>query len=406
MTTRIDATRFLPGEGDPIEDASIVIDGASISWVGPTAEAPDAETVISTETVMPGMWDAHAHFLGLTAANLELLAGMAPQAAILRSLPDMKAILNAGFTSVREVGGHGTYLAEAVEAGIAPGPWIYAAGAPLSQTGGHADLHGLPVDVVDGVFERHIGSPTVADGADDCRRLVRRQLRLGARVIKVCASGGVMSQIDHPKHQQFSDEELETIVEEAARAERVVAAHCHGKPGIMAALRAGVKTIEHGSHLDVEAAKAMADSGAILVPTRFVVQHLVDQGLEIGMPDYAFKKINDIAERHSQAMQTAISYGVTIAAGTDIFMPGAAGRNGEELGHLVDAGLSPVQAIEAATATGPLTLGPQAPEAGRLIEGYDADVICVTGDPTENISILADSDNVSHVLQRGTLVKG
>ena len=406
MTTRIDATRFLPGEGDPIEDASVVIDGASISWVGPTAEAPDAETVISTETVMPGMWDAHAHFLGLTAANLELLAGMAPQAAILRSLPDMKAILNAGFTSVREVGGHGTYLAEAVEAGIAPGPWIYAAGAPLSQTGGHADLHGLPVDVVDGVFERHIGSPTVADGADDCRRLVRRQLRLGARVIKVCASGGVMSQIDHPKHQQFSDEELEAIVEEAARAERVVAAHCHGKPGIMAALRAGVKTIEHGSHLDVEAAKAMADSGAILVPTRFVVQHLVDQGLEIGMPDYAFKKINDIAERHFQAMQTAISYGVTIAAGTDIFMPGAAGRNGEELGHLVDAGLSPVQAIEAATATGPLTLGPQAPEAGRLIEGYDADVICVTGDPTEDISILADTDNVSHVFQRGTLVKG
>ena len=228
----------------------------------------------------------------------------------------------------------------------------------------------------------------------------------GARVIKVCASGGVMSQVDHPKHQQFSDEELSTIVEEAARAERVVAAHCHGKPGIMAALRAGVKTIEHGSHLDVEAAKAMADSGAILVPTRFVVQHLVDRGLEIGMPDYAFKKINDIAERHFQAMQTAISYGVTIAAGTDIFMPGTAGRNGEELGHLVEAGLTPVQAIEAATATGPLTLGPQAPEAGRLIEGYDADVICVTGDPTEDISILADPTNVSHVFQRGTLVKG
>jgi imidazolonepropionase-like amidohydrolase len=384
----------------------VVLDGASISWIGRTSDAPEAETTIETDTVMPGMWDAHAHYFGLSGADIELLASTAPQTAILRSLADMRATLDAGFTSVREVGGHGTYLAEAVEAGIVQGPWIYAAGAPLSQTGGHADLHGLPIGVVDDVFERHIGAPTIADGADDCRRLVRRQLRLGARVIKVCASGGVMSQVDHPKHQQFSDEELKAIVEEAARAERVVAAHCHGKPGIMAALRAGVKTIEHGSHLDVEAAKAMLDTGAILVPTRFVVQHLVDRGQEIGMPDYAYKKIIDIADRHLQALQTAISYGVPIATGTDIFFPGAAGRNGEELGHLVEAGLSPLEAIRAATARGPETLGAQAPEAGRLVEGYDADVICVDGNPTEDISILGDAANVTHVFQRGALVKG
>ena len=235
---------------------------------------------------------------------------------------------------------------------------------------------------------------------------MRRQLRLGARVIKVCASGGVMSQVDHPKHQQFSDEELKAIVEEAARAERVVAAHCHGKPGIMAALRAGVKTIEHGSHLDVEAAKAMLDTGAILVPTRFVIQHLVDRGREIGMPDYAYKKIVEIADRHLQALQTAISYGVPIATGTDIFFPKTTGRNGEELGLLVDAGLSPLEAISAATAMGPQTLGPQAPEAGRLIEGYDADVICVKGDPVDDVSVLADPENVTHVFQRGSLVKG
>ena len=406
MTTRIDATRLLTGDGEPIASASIVLDGSTIAWIGSTEDAPEADTIVETDTVMPGMWDAHAHYFGLSAANIELLASTAPQTAILRSLSDMRATLDAGFTSVREVGGHGTYLAEAVEAGIIPGPSIYAAGAPLSQTGGHADLHGLPIDVVDSVFERHIGSPTIADGADDCRRLVRRQLRLGARVIKVCASGGVMSQVDHPKHQQFSDEELRAIVDEAARAERVVAAHCHGKPGIMAALRAGVKTIEHGSHLDVEAAKAMVDSGAILVPTRFVVQHLVDRGREIGMPEYAFKKINDIAERHFQAMQTAVSYGVPLAVGTDIFMPDTAGRNGEELGHLVAAGLSPLEAIEAATATGPLTLGPQAPEAGRLVDGYDADIICVSGNPVDDIAVLANPDNVSHVFQRGKLVKG
>lgn len=406
MTTRIDATRLLPGDGDPVEDASIVLEGSAISWIGPTDDAPEADTIIDTDTVMPGMWDAHAHFFGLSGADIELLATTAPQTAILRSVSDLRATLDAGFTSVREVGGHGTYLAEAVEAGIVPGPWIYAAGAPLSQTGGHTDLHGLPVDVVNGVFERHIGAPTIADGADDCRRLVRRQLRLGARVIKVCASGGVMSQVDHPKHQQFSDEELKAIVEEAARAERVVAAHCHGKPGIMAALRAGVKTIEHGSHLDVEAAKAMLDTGAILVPTRFVIQHLVDRGREIGMPDYAYKKIVEIADRHLQALQTAISYGVPVATGTDIFFPKTTGRNGEELGLLVDAGLSPLEAISAATAMGPQTLGPQAPEAGRLIAGYDADVICVKGDPVDDVSVLADPENVTHVFQRGSLVKG
>ena len=406
MSMRIDAQRVVTGDGSVLEHGSVVIDGSAISYVGDRADAPDAAETMVTETVMPGMWDTHTHFFGLERADLETLVGIAPQTAVLRSIRDLSALVDAGFTSVREVGGHGTYLAAAVESGLIDGPTIYASGAPLSQTGGHGDLHGLPVDIADETFDRHFGAPSVADGPDDCRRLVRRQLRLGAKVIKVCATGGVMSQVDRPDHQQFTDEELRAIVEEASRADRVVAAHCHGKSGIMAALRAGVRTIEHGSHLDSEAASAMVETGTILVPTRFVVEHLVQRGRELSMPEYAYAKIQEIADRHLEALQTAIAAGVTIALGTDIFFPATYGRNGEELGHLVDAGMSPLDAIASATSIGPLTVGAQAPQTGRLTEGFDADVLCVDGDPTTDIGVLAKPSNVTTVFARGRRLKG
>jgi imidazolonepropionase-like amidohydrolase len=325
---------------------------------------------------------------------------------VLRAARDVKALLEAGFTSVREVGGRGTYLSQAVEEGTIPGPHIYASGGVLSQTGGHADVHALSVEATQELWERHFGAPFLCDGPDDCRRVVRRQLRLGARVIKVCASGGVMSQVDHPLHQQFSLEELRAIVEEAARAERVVAAHCHGKPGIMAALEAGVRTIEHGTYLDEEAAEAMTEASAVLVPTRFIVEYLAASGKAQGMPDYASAKIAALADRHFEAMQTAVASGVRMALGTDIFVTGVVGRNGEELGHLVRAGLTPLQAIEAATATGPLTVGPQAPRTGVLEAGFDADIIALATDPLEDIGVLADPRRVLQVWKRGVACKG
>src|ERR1041385_3208551 len=186
---------------------------------------------------------------------------------------------------------------------------------------------------------------------------------------------------------------------------RVVAAHCQGKPGIMAALRAGAKTIEHGSYLDEESADLMAKQGAILVPTRFIVEQLL--GMRGSLPDYAFQKMSAIAERHMEAMRIAIRRGVQIAAGTDIFISGTAmwGRNGLEAANLVKAGMTPLQAIEAATANGPATLGPQAPQSGLLKEGYDADVIALDGDPLDDISILGDSRRVVGVWKLGRPVK-
>jgi imidazolonepropionase-like amidohydrolase len=239
-------------------------------------------------------------------------------------------------------------------------------------------------------------------------RAVREQLRRNAKLIKVCASGGVLSEVDHPVHQQFTLAELRAIVEVAGLAERVVAAHCHGKPGIMAALEAGVKTIEHGTYLDDECCAAMRETGAILVPTRTIIEE-IRESLD-AVPGYAAAKLTAIADVHAHAMARAIDQGVAIAMGTDIALTGPGvhnswGLNGRELGHLAAAGMTPLQAIEAATATGPLTLGPQAPRSGRLEAGYDADVITLDGDPLADIAVLADPARVTGVWTRGRRVK-
>ena len=247
----------------------------------------------------------------------------------------------------------------------------------------------------------------LCDGVPECLRGVRRQLRRGARVIKVCASGGVLSEVDHPEHAQFSHAELCAIVEEAARAERVVAAHCHGKAGIMAAVRAGVQTVEHGTYLDAESARAMADSGTILVATRFIGEALLAEDSSTALPDFARRKLTETYRRGREAVGHAIDAGVTIAVGTDILTSGDMwGYNGRELGLLVECGLSPVQALPAATATGPLTVGPQASRTGVLQAGFDADVIAVGENPLDDIAVLADSEQISHVWRAGSMVKG
>ena len=230
-------------------------------------------------------------------------------------------------------------------------------------------------------------------------------LRMGARVIKIHASGGVLSQLDDPHLPQFSKAELEAIVDEATRMEVVVAAHTHGKRGMMAAVEAGVKTLEHGTFIDEEVADAMVENGVILVPTRWVVNFLKEMG-EQTLPEYAKAKAREAAEHHANGISLAIEKGVKIAAGTDIFSSNAWGRNGEELPLLVDCGMTPLQAIEAATANAPSTLGPQAPNAGQLREGMDADVICVDGDPVTDISVLASPANITHVYKDGRQVKG
>jgi imidazolonepropionase-like amidohydrolase len=351
------------------------------------------------------MWECHGHFIGMLTANFDEMSGLRPQIAAMRVTHDARNVLGAGFTSVREMGGYGTFLGRSIDEGWVVGPNVYASGAMLSQTGGHGDFHGMPLENARSLVQAHWGEDNICDGPDECRAAVRRMLRLGAKVIKIHASGGVMSELDDPILPQFSREELEAIVDEATRMGRLVGAHCHGSRGIIAALEAGVKTIEHGTYLNEEAAELMVAKDATLVPTRFIVEYLMSEGTKKGMPEYARRKGEVAAQKHSEAVSLAIDKGVRIALGTDIWATGMWGRNAEELALMVKDGMTNLQAIEAATANGPETLGPQAPKSGQLFEGYDADVICISGDPSEDANILADPTNITHVFKGGVAYK-
>ncbi len=401
MATRIVADVAIPGRGEPIDNATVLIDGDVITYVGPTASAPAAEVdrTVEVPVVMPGLWDCHAHFFGMDVVDLERLALTSVVVTSARAAADARRTLLGGVTSARDVGGNGLHLAKAIDDGSIPGPSIYAAGAVLSTTGGHTDVHSLPLDWVHQI-EETTGLGYICDGVPEVLRAVRRNLRNNAKLIKICASGGVASEVDDPIHQQFADEELRAIVGEAARAERIVAAHCHGKPGIMAALRAGVKTIEHGSYLDEEAADLMIETGAILVPTRFVIEQLkatADQ-----LPGYVYEKLMTVADHHEAALKMAIAKGVQIAAGCDIIQSGPTyGQNSREIVHLINAGMTDLEAIEAATAFAPATLGPQAPQSGLLSAGYDADLIALARNPLDDRSVWGDPAGVTHVWKAG-----
>lgn len=409
---RIEADLLIPGRGEPLRDAALLIEEGRIAWVGPRDRAPAAEGRMPTHrvpVVMPGLWDCHVHMTGLHHTSLDDAMRVPVPVAAARAVRDAGRALDAGVTSVREVGGYGVYVARVIDEGAVRGPHVYAAGDLISPTGGHADLHTYSTGCVADLGERG-GWLRTCDGEAECLRAVRLQLRRGARLVKICASGGVLTTYDHPMHQQFSDHELRVIVEEAARAERIVAAHCHGKAGILAALRAGCRTIEHGTYLDDEAADAMKEAGAILVTTRFVKVRMTAHGERTGLPEYARRKLVETADVHRQAIERAIRRGVRVAAGTDTLTSGDDtalpwGLHGLELSLLVEAGLKPLEAIEAATATGPETLGPQAPRSGRLEEGFDADVIALASNPLDEIGILSDPARVTHVWKDGRLEK-
>jgi len=311
---------------------------------------------------------------------------------------------------VREVGGMGDAMAVAIADGSCRGPHVYFAGDILSTTGGHGDMHEVALECYQ-ACPHTIGY--LCDGVPECLKGVRAQLRKGASVIKICASGGVMSKVDHPMHQQFSDEELKAICDEAHRAKVNVAAHCHGKAGILAALRAGVDTIEHGSYVDDECIDLMLERGAMLVPTRWIFESLkrvigdrrVGDPPPAGLDQWQADKLVSIYHDHRTNVAAAIKRGVKVAVGCDVFVADGMGFNGRELEYLTDLGMTPLQAIEAATANGAETLGPQAPRAGVLAEGWDSDVILLSRNPLEDIRVLGDARCVSHVWKLGVLVK-
>lgn len=408
MVLRFEAELLIPGRGKPLRDGVVVIDGTTILYAGPSATSPSPQdsTTVRTHTIMPGMWDCHGHFSGVRFLDFARLPLEPIALRAARITGDLRAALDAGITSVREVGGLGVYVAKAIAEGCVVGPNVYAAGSIISTTGGHGDLHSIPLPWMED-FDLRGGELRLADGPAECLKAVREQLRKNAKIIKICASGGMMSEVDDPAHQQFTDVELRTMVEAAGMAERAVAAHCHGKAGIMAALAAGVSTIEHGSHLDEEAAAAMRHSGAILVSTRTIAHDLLETD---STPPHAKLKLAKLVDRHAAAIALARESGVIVAMGTDVALSGVEfpvswGRNGRELPLLAQCGFSSLEAIEAATANGPATLGLQAPRSGQLKAGYDADILTLAADPLADLSILAEPANITGVWKAGVRVK-
>ncbi|KAI4158469.1 MAG: hypothetical protein LQ342_007389 [Letrouitia transgressa] len=407
---RIDADLIIPGRGLPFKDGSLISSDGKIDSVGKTESLDPEYTTISplrVPVLMPGLWDCHVHFVGAAKTGVDDWAVVPPVVAGARSAKDLAATLSAGYTSVREMAGYGVELSQVISEGWLPGPHIYSAVSILSQTAGHGDAHGMTLEQLHDK-SRH-GLPfQLCDGIPECIKAVRIQIRRGARVIKVAASGGVSSLIDDPQMQQFSDEELAAIVGEATRCGRVVAAHCHGKNGIMAALRAGCHTIEHGSYLDQEAIELMRKKNAMLIPTRSIIEFGVQHPEAYSKQIYA--KLVKVSEAHKKSYKLAVESGIRIALGTDLGVSSPTikfnhGMNGTECGYAVEAGMSRLQTIEAATANAPDTLGSQAPKSGQLRTGYDADFIALSENPLVNIDAIGNPEKVTHVWKSGQLYK-
>lgn len=247
-----------------------------------------------------------------------------------------------------------------------------------------------------------------ADGIEECRKAVRLNLRRGARVIKVFTSGGVTSRDDMPRYQQFSDEELKVIVQEADRMGMICAAHAVGKAGILAAIRAGFKVIEHDSNADDEVFKAMKKNDVMVVATITPLESILNN--KDKYPPEMVCKTEELAKVHKAAYRNAVKAGIKCALGSDLFggigTVLSPGLNGNEVELAVTVGgMSPLQAIEAATANGPLTLGPQAPKSGQIREGYDADLLGLESNPLDDIALLKKPKNISFIWKQGKLVK-
>jgi len=394
--------------GAPVTDAGVLIRENRIEAVGQAhslrlPESPIEEIDACGGYILPGLIDTHVH---LTLEGINIARDMAVPFSMrfYKSVEYMRRTLEAGITSVRDAGGADAGVKVAVEEGVVPGPRIQISITPLTMTGGHADFWMRSGNEFH-VFPAHPGMPDGrCDGADGVLVKVREVLRAGAEVIKICATGGVMSPTDQPDFTQFSPEELAVIVREAAyRGGVKVMAHAQGSEGIKNAVRAGVHSIEHGVYLDDEAIELMLEHGTFLVPTMIAPIAVLETGEEGGMADHAVRKAHQVVEAQADSFRRAHKAGVKIAMGTDAgVLPH--GTNLRELGLMVDAGMTPMEAIVASTRTAAECLGWQ-DRLGTLDLGKLADLIVTRADPMQDIRSLESPDNIMLVIKDGEIVK-
>jgi imidazolonepropionase-like amidohydrolase len=385
--------------GKTLNDQTLVVEDGKIVSSGASAEAKIPNDAVRIElpnaTVLPGLIDTHTHLTMDPKFGYETLA-LSTSRQALTGAKNARLTLLAGFTTVRNVGAKefsDVALRDAINAGDVPGPRMLVSGPPLSITGGHCDNNMLP-------FEYHATSDGVADGIAAVQHKVRENIKYGADLIKVCATGGVLSLGDNPQHSQFTLEEMKAIVADAHRLGRKVAAHAHGAEGIRWAAEAGVDSVEHGSYIDDAGIAAMKEHGTYLVPTLYLGDWMIDNAGLTRLPAPLLAKAKEVIPAARKNIAHAFAAGVKVALGTDAAVY-PHGLNAHEFETMVKLGLTPLQSIQAGTVNAADLLG-WSGKVGTLEPGAWADIVAVDGDPLKDITTL---QRMKFVMKGGEVVK-
>lgn len=397
MAIAIHHVRLIDGTGQAIEPATVIVRDHRIAAIGlsRTVSIPRGATLINGRglTVLPGLIDCHVHLcLGAEPDVVKAIAEETPAETLLKAARLARQTLEAGVTTVRDVGSrdHAIFaLKGAIDKGLTPGPRIVGAGLAVCMIGGHARFIGQEVE-----------------GPEQVRKAVREQIEAGAEVIKVIASGGVLTPGTSPDQAQMTLEELRSAVDEAGRAGRKVAAHAHGAAGMKNAINAGVHSIEHATLMDEEAVDLMQSHGVYMVPTLSALATTAACRRGCGIPDSALEKARAMTKRHQASFRHAHRRGLLIAMGTDAGTPfNAHGDNAQELDRMVAYGMSPMEAILASTSAAARLIGIE-DRVGTLAPGKEADLLLVEGNPLRKIDLLRDRSRLIGVMQAGRFVGG
>ncbi len=376
----------------------VVVAGDTIESIADRAPSGLPVTDLGGATLLPGLIDVHTHLSSRVGIPLaERLKSSAARAAV-TGVNNCRATLMAGFTTVRDVGGRelvDVALRDAVNAGEIVGPRMQVATWSLSMTGGHGD----PTNLLDYHWCNDLESG-VADGVDEVRKHVRFNVQQGADVIKILATGGVLSAGDNPRLTLYTREEMHAAVDEAERLGRHVAAHCHGKEGMIWASEAGVRSVEHGTYMDAEVAQVLKKNGTWYVPTLYVVEPILAEGNPLHIQEENLAKARAVRGVMHGAFRTALHAGVKIAFGTDagVFPHGTQVR---EFAIYVREGMTPMQAIQTATVSA-AELMSWSDRVGAIAPGHFADLVAVAGDPLKDVTEL---ERVTWVMKGGVVAK-
>jgi len=392
MTTLYSGGLVFDGKGNLLENHGVLVDGERISRIAPIGEFEgySSEKIdTSTGTLLPGLIDCHVHLVYCGEADPKTsLLKLGPGQIVMNAFENAQKTIRSGITAIRDLGGR-DYLEFAVRdacnSGRQLGPTIMAAGKMICMTGGHGNVFGR-----------------IADGPDEVLKAVREQIQAGSDVIKLMATGGVMTPGVNPEDAHYTEEELRVGVDEGHRFHRTCASHAQGAAGILNAVRAGMDSIEHGFFMTQECLEAMLEKGTYLVPTLAAINNIY-LNRDNGIPAFIVEKTIRVRERHHQSIKMFYKAGGKIAMGTDAGTPfNIHGDNCQELKFMVELGISNSDAMQFSTASAADLMG--LTDRGQIEENFYADLLIVSGNPVEDISAVANQENHRSVIKNGSAV--